>query len=161
MTGPRIVISPFQSSIAVWRSVYLQQTVLELSAEAIEAISCAAQVVSRIVQSGEIAYGITTGVGQLAGTRIDTADLKTLQRNLVFANTVGVGDPLPAGIVRLIIALKMASFAAGASGVRPAVAQFLVEMLRSLSKCSVAIFCHVFRAKAQLVRQEILRRSRI
>ncbi len=69
---------------------------------------------------GEPVYGINTGFGKLASVRIASADLETLQRNIVLSHAAGVGEPTPAPIVRLMMALKLASLAQGASGVRPA-----------------------------------------
>ncbi len=71
-----------------------------------------------IVRKGEPVYGVNTGFGKLASVRIDAADLETLQRNIVLSHCAGVGDPLPADVVRLMMALKLASLARGASGVR-------------------------------------------
>ena len=71
-------------------------------------------------RKGEPVYGINTGFGKLASVRIDAADLATLQRNIVLSHAAGVGEPMPARVVRLMMALKLASLAQGASGVRPA-----------------------------------------
>src|ERR1019366_2102077 len=64
-------------------------------------------------------YGINTGFGKLAQTRIAAADLAKLQRNLILSHAAGVGAALDDSVVRLILALKAANLAAGASGVRP------------------------------------------
>ncbi|MFT6571517.1 MAG: histidine ammonia-lyase, partial [Sphingomonas echinoides] len=74
-------------------------------------------------------YGINTGFGKLASVRIDTADLVTLQRNIVLSHAAGVGDPMPVPVVRLMMALKLASLAQGASGVRSATVALLEQML--------------------------------
>ena len=63
---------------------------------------------------------MNTGFGRLAQTHIPNDQLELLQRNLVLSHAVGVGDPLPAGVVRLMLALKIASLARGYSGVRRA-----------------------------------------
>ena len=74
---------------------------------------------ARIVAKGEPVYGINTGFGKLASVRIDAADLETLQRNIVLVHAAGVGEPMPVAVARLMMALKLASLAQGASGVRP------------------------------------------
>ncbi len=71
----------------------------------------------------------TPGFGKLASVRIDTADLARLQRNIVLSHAAGVGEPLPVSITRLMMALKLASLAHGASGVQPATLDFLETML--------------------------------
>jgi histidine ammonia-lyase len=63
-------------------------------------------------------YGVNTGFGKLASVKIAGEDTATLQRNLILSHCAGVGEPAPAGIVRLMMALKLLSLGRGASGVR-------------------------------------------
>jgi histidine ammonia-lyase len=81
-------------------------------------VDAAAATVAAIVAKGDPVYGINTGFGKLASVRIGAADLATLQRNIVLSHAAGVGEPLPVPVVRLAMALKLASLAQGASGVR-------------------------------------------
>lgn len=92
-------------------------------------VEAAAAAVLRIVEGGEAAYGINTGFGRLARTRIPDDQLDLLQRNLVLSHAVGVGRPLPPPVVRLVLALKVASLARGHSGVRPVLVERLVALL--------------------------------
>ncbi|MBP11275.1 MAG: histidine ammonia-lyase [Acidiferrobacteraceae bacterium] len=85
--------------------------------------------VEAVVASANPAYGINTGVGKLAQTRIAAADVTTLQKNLVRSHAAGVGDPLPIPVVRLALALKALSLAQGYSGVRPEIIVWLLQML--------------------------------
>ena len=78
---------------------------------------------------GEPIYGINTGFGKLASVRIEADDLERLQRNIVLSHAAGVGDSMPVPVARLMIALKLASLAQGASGVRPATLDLLGAML--------------------------------
>ena len=70
----------------------------------------------RILAKGEPVYGINTGFGKLASVRIADRDLATLQRNIVLSHAAGVGEPMPAPVVRLMLALKLASLGAGRIG---------------------------------------------
>src|SRR5690606_7864946 len=81
-------------------------------------IAASADAVAAIVDRGEPVYGINTGFGKLATVRIAPADLEALQRNLVLSHSAGVGAPVPRSIVRLMMVLKLASLAQGASGIR-------------------------------------------
>lgn len=74
-------------------------------------------------------YGINTGFGILANTRVAPNDLEKLQENLIFSHAVGVGDPLPVPIVKLVMLLRANVLAMGYSGVRPETFQLLVEMI--------------------------------
>ncbi|MBC8024815.1 MAG: aromatic amino acid lyase, partial [Steroidobacteraceae bacterium] len=89
---------------------------LSISEPAYAAIDRGAAAVAAIVQRGQPAYGVNTGFGRLAQTHIPKDQLELLQRNLVLSHAVGVGDPLPAAVVRLMLALKIASLARGYSG---------------------------------------------
>ena len=77
---------------------------------------------------GEPAYGVNTGFGRLAQTHIPNDQLELLQTNLVLSHAVGVGAPLPAPVVRLTLALKIATLARGYSGVRRELVDALVKL---------------------------------
>ena len=101
---------------------------LTISPAAYAAIDRGAAAVAQIVARGEPAYGVNTGFGRLAQTHIPNDQLELLQRNLVLSHAVGVGDPLPAGVVRLMLALKIATLARGYSGVRRELVDALVRL---------------------------------
>ncbi len=101
---------------------------LSISDAAYAAIDRGAAAVAQIVARGQPAYGINTGFGRLAQTHIPNDQLELLQRNLVLSHAVGVGDPLPATVVRLMLALKIATLARGYSGVRRALVDALVKL---------------------------------
>jgi histidine ammonia-lyase len=106
---------------------------LSISAGAAAAIERSAEAVAAIVRRGAPAYGINTGFGRLAQTHIPNDQLELLQSNLVLSHAVGVGDPLPTRVVRLMLALKIQSLARGHSGVR----RELVDALISLYNADV------------------------
>jgi histidine ammonia-lyase len=76
------------------------------------AIAASSAAVARILASGQPAYGINTGFGRLAQTRIPADELERLQTNIVLSHAAGVGPLLDDATVRLVLALKVASFAA-------------------------------------------------
>ena len=88
-----------------------------------------AQTIADIAASGQVVYGVNTGFGLLANTRIERDDLETLQSNLVLSHATGVGPALPDAVVRLILVLKIASLAQGASGVRRSTIEALQALL--------------------------------
>ncbi|MEY4303486.1 MAG: histidine ammonia-lyase, partial [Pseudomonadota bacterium] len=73
-------------------------------------------------------YGVNTGFGKLANQRINKEQLHTLQLNLIRSHSVGVGEPLSAPIIRLMMATKAASLARGYSGVREVVIDTLLAV---------------------------------
>jgi histidine ammonia-lyase len=123
-----VVLNPGVAGLAEWRAIYRGATVA-LDASCRAAVDAAAALVARIVERAAPVYGINTGFGKLASVRIEAADLATLQRNIVLSHAAGVGDPTPTPIVRLMMALKLASLAQGASGVRLGTLDLLEAML--------------------------------
>ena len=86
-------------------------------------------VVERLVDAGEVVYGITTGFGDLATTFIPPADARRLQQNLLVSHAVGVGPALPRDVVRAMLLLRANTLALGHSGCRPAVVDRLLRFL--------------------------------
>ncbi len=122
------MLTPGDVSLAQWRAIYRGGPVT-LDPAAGPAIAQSAAAVGRILARGEPVYGINTGFGKLASVRIDDADLGTLQRNIVLSHAAGTGAPSPVPVVRLMMALKLASLAQGASGVRPQTIALIEAML--------------------------------
>ncbi len=94
-----------------------------------DGVDAGAATVARIVARGAPVYGINTGFGKLASVRIDAGDLAELQRNIVLSHCAGIGEPMPAPVVRLMMALKLASLAQGASGIQRQTLALLHAML--------------------------------
>ncbi|WP_457580473.1 histidine ammonia-lyase [Ensifer canadensis] len=92
-------------------------------------IGKAAKRIAEIVAGNAPVYGINTGFGKLASIKIDSADVATLQRNLILSHCCGVGQPLAENIVRLILSLKLVSLGRGASGVRLELVRLIEAML--------------------------------
>jgi histidine ammonia-lyase len=113
--------------LRAWASV-LDGATLPLDPACREAIDRGAAAVARVVASGATVYGVNTGFGKLASVCIPERDLAALQRNLILSHACGVGPALPAPTVRLMLAMKAASLARGASGVRWDVVAMLEAM---------------------------------
>ena len=88
-------------------------------------------VVDSIERQGEIIYGVNTGFGSLANQQINASQARKLSRNLIVLCVCGVGKPLPEDVVRGIMLIRANMLAKGHSGVRPLVAQTLIEMLNA------------------------------
>ena len=100
-----------------------------LGPEARRRLEAARAVVEDVIARGEVVYGVNTGFGELSRVHISDGDLATLQQNLLRSHAAGVGEPLPDEVVRGMLLLLAASQARGHSGVRPVVAERVVEML--------------------------------
>jgi histidine ammonia-lyase len=116
-------------SLADLRRIYERPVVFKLSAHDRGQITSAGALVDKIVTAGEAAYGINTGFGLLAQTRIPGEQLELLQRNLLLSHAAGVGEPLPDAVVRLILALKVNALARGHSGITMQLMDALLALL--------------------------------
>ncbi len=102
---------------------------LSLSPELEQAIDrCRSYLETKLnAETGAAIYGVNTGFGDLASTRVDAKELSELQRNLLVSHSCGVGDEVPAEIVRAMVLLKIRSLGRGYSGVRLETVQRLVD----------------------------------
>ena len=116
-------------SLATLRRIYEQPIRYRLEVADRERIAAATGLVERIVATGDAAYGINTGFGLLAQTRIPTEQLELLQQNLLLSHAAGVGEPLPDAVVRLTLALKINALARGHSGVTLELVEALMALL--------------------------------
>jgi histidine ammonia-lyase len=123
-----VTLQPGKVSLDDWRTIHRGAGV-RLDRACAPAIAASAQAVDAIVARGAPVYGINTGFGKLASVRIEAGDLARLQHNIVLSHAAGLGKSAPPDEVRLMLALKLASLARGASGVRPATVALLEAML--------------------------------
>ena len=126
--GARIVVMPGTVGLDVLARVLAGATV-ELDVSFWPRVEAAAEIVAKAARTDVPAYGINTGFGKLASTRIAPDQTTLLQRNLILSHCCGVGPATPDPIVRLMMALKVISLGRGASGVRRGVIEQLQGML--------------------------------
>jgi histidine ammonia-lyase len=124
-----VTLRPGEVGLGDWRSIYRGADVRLDPAAHDGPIAASAVAVERILARGEPVYGVNTGFGKLASVRIEARDLAALQRNIVLSHAAGVGKPSPVPVVRLMLALKLASLAQGASGVSPQTVALLEAVL--------------------------------
>ena len=124
-----VILHPGSVPLADLEAIYRSDIAARLDDSFRAGIARAAARIGEIAGGKDAVYGINTGFGKLASVRIAPDDLATLQRNLILSHCCGVGAPLPADIVRLIMALKLISLGRGASGVQPATVELIEAML--------------------------------
>ncbi len=81
------------------------------------------------IAAGRTIYGVNTGFGALSDTPVPDDKLADLQRNLLRSHAVGVGEPLPPGVTRALLALRAHTLALGSSGVTPQLLDALLALL--------------------------------
>ncbi len=124
-------LSPGALSLSDLRCIANGGVKLTLDPACHAAIDAGARAVRDVVDKGDTIYGVNTGFGLLARTRIDDAQLQTLQRRLVLSHATGLGAPLADDVIRLVLALKAGSLALGHSGVRREVVEALVALFNA------------------------------
>lgn len=90
--------------------------------------ACRAYLDKKIASGNDLFYGINTGFGYLQNVQIDKSQLEQLQSNLLQSHACGMGEEVPAAIVKMMLALKIKSLSYGHSGVQTATVQRLVDM---------------------------------
>jgi histidine ammonia-lyase len=113
------------------RAVLHHEVEVQLGAPALQKITASRAVIERIENQDDPVYGVNTGFGLLAQTRIARERLVQLQRNLVLSHAAGTGPLLDDAVVRLVMVLKLISLARGYSGVRPQVLHCLIALLQA------------------------------
>ena len=102
---------------------------VKISETAMDKIRECRKRVDRITDSGQVAYGITTGFGDLARVQVSEEMSKQLSNNLVLSHSVATGEPYSEEQVRGMMLLLVNAFCHGVSGLRPEVVKTYVEML--------------------------------
>ena len=124
-----LTIKPGQLSLNDLRQISRRHVKLSLDDSAISAIHASTQVVNDVIAENRTVYGINTGFGLLANTRIAPEDLEELQRSIVLSHAAGIGELMNDKTVKLIMALKVNSLARGFSGIRLEVIEALLTLI--------------------------------
>ena len=128
-SGTTIVLTGAELTVADVESVALGRSGVRLDPGARRRVEEARAVIDRLVASGEVVYGVTTGFGSLASTFVPPERARELQERLLLSHAAGVGEPLPTPVVRAMLLLRANTLALGHSGCRPEIIERLCEML--------------------------------
>ncbi|HEK1683796.1 TPA: histidine ammonia-lyase [Pseudomonas putida] len=102
---------------------------LELAPQVWARIDNAQAIVRRIVDSGERAYGVNTGLGALCNVSLQGEQLSALSRNTLLSHACGVGPALPEEQTRAIICAAIVNYSHGKSGLQRSVVEALLALL--------------------------------
>ncbi|VAV95138.1 Histidine ammonia-lyase [hydrothermal vent metagenome] len=120
---------PGEISHKQWRAMQNAPVSVSFAQEHWQAVEQSAETILAILAKGETVYGVNTGFGKLANTRIADADLQRLQKRIVLSHCAGVGPALSETLTRLIMVMKLASLMRGYSGVQPETLHLLASMI--------------------------------
>ena len=104
---------------------------VELSEAARQRVERGRRVLEALLAGGARIYGVNTGVGGNVGISISNENASLLQENLVRQLGCATGEPLADDVVRAAMLLRVATFATGASAVRPELVEALAAMLNA------------------------------
>ncbi len=117
--------------LAELRRVYAGPVTVSIEPSALAAVREAHAATLRLAAADAPAYGINTGFGLLAQTRIAPAQRALLQRNIILSHSSGVGPLLDDAVVRLTLVLKLASLLQGFSGASIELTRFLERLINA------------------------------
>jgi histidine ammonia-lyase len=126
-----LCVNPGQLTLSELRRVVKEKVVLSLDSSCHEAVKKSSDAVSRVIEEDRVVYGINTGFGLLANTRIGVEDLELLQKSIVLSHAAGIGDLMSESTVRLMMTLKINSLARGFSGIRLQVLDALIALVNA------------------------------
>ncbi|MBR9728611.1 histidine ammonia-lyase [Shewanella intestini] len=131
MTALTLTLKPGELTLAQLRQISRQGVQLSLAETAKAEINHSAGIVQQVLNEGRTVYGINTGFGLLANTKIAPDDLQLLQRSIVLSHAAGIGQNMHDATVRLMMVLKINSLSRGFSGIRLEVIEFLIALVNA------------------------------
>ena len=131
MASDLFTIKPGTLTLADLRNLHESGRPVALDPGCWPAVAASADTVSAVIREHRTVYGINTGFGSLAHTRIADDQVTELQRRLVLSHAAGVGPLLDDRTVRLMMILKVNSLALGFSGIRRPVLEAMVTLINA------------------------------
>ncbi|WP_119461044.1 histidine ammonia-lyase [Rhodospirillaceae bacterium SYSU D60014] len=125
------LITPGSLTLTVLRALAEEDRPIAVDPACWPAVEDSSDTVQMVLKEGRTAYGVNTGFGSLARTRISDNEVAELQRRLVLSHSAGTGPLLPDRLVRMILILKINSLARGYSGIRREVIEALVALVNA------------------------------
>jgi histidine ammonia-lyase len=122
-------IIPGKLTLQDLRRVRDERTQVTLDSSAKEKIDKAQKTILKILDEEKTVYGVNTGFGLLANTKIKKEDLDDLQRRIVLSHSAGIGNYVSNATVRLMMILKINSLSLGFSGIRLEVIETLMKLI--------------------------------
>jgi histidine ammonia-lyase len=124
-----IILTGAALTVADVEAVARHGAIAILDASARDRVQEARDLIERLVTSGAVVYGVTTGFGDLATVSIPPQDTERLQENVLMSHAAGVGQPFPREIVRAMLLLRANTLSLGHSGCRPLLVDRLLAFL--------------------------------
>lgn len=127
----KLTLKPGQLDLKQLRRVMAEPLRLSLAPACLAKIDESTATVRQVIAQGRTVYGVNTGFGLLANTRIPDEELKQLQRSIVLSHAAGIGALMQESTVRLLMVLKVNSLARGYSGIRLQIIEALISLINA------------------------------
>lgn len=128
-TKNSVVLDGHSLTLEQFVSVARHGAAVCLSQEAEERLGASRRLAEKISEEKRVAYGITTGFGDFANVAVPEHMSNLLSTNLILSHCTGTGEPYADEVVRGMMLLRLNALCCGLSGVRPVVAELLMELL--------------------------------
>src|SRR5215831_9887669 len=127
----QFLLNPGKLTLTDLQTLYESDRPIRLDRRCWAAVKASADTVQAVIREKRTVYGVNTGFGSLAHTRIADDQVAELQRRLVLSHAAGTGPLLSDEIVRLVLILKINALARGFSGIRRIVIEALIKLLNA------------------------------
>jgi len=127
----KLIINTKPISLSKLKNIWKEDVTVSLDGVAEKKIKSSVKVVRDAIDNNKSIYGVNTGFGPLANTRVKEKELSLLQRNLVVSHATGVGEDFPIPVVRLAMILKLNTLAQGFSGVTLDLVDFFRDLINN------------------------------
>lgn len=124
-----IVIDGEKLNISDVVKVSLEREKVEVLSDAESSVNRSNQYLNELIESDKAVYGVNTGVGELAGVRVERDKIRELQLNIIRSHSACVGEPAPDEVVRAIMLILSNTLLRGNSGIRFKVIKTIVDLL--------------------------------
>lgn len=125
----QLKLIPGELTLQDLRRVSNESLHVKLDESAISNIKASSKMIVKILDEEKTVYGVNTGFGLLANTKIFKEDLEDLQRRIVLSHSAGIGEYVSNDTVRLMMLLKINSLSLGYSGIRIETIEALIRLI--------------------------------
>ncbi|MFB4160195.1 histidine ammonia-lyase [Geomicrobium sp. JSM 1781026] len=126
-----ITLNGHSLTIVQMKKILFDKERIQIDDLSLEKVKTSREAVERIVEDGDVVYGINTGFGKLSDVPVPKEDVVALQRNLIHSHACGVGEPFPEPVGRAMLILRLNALLKGVSGVRPVIVHTLKDMINA------------------------------
>lgn len=126
-----ITLNGHSLTIVQMKKILFDKERVQIDDSSLEKVKTSREAVERIVEHGDVVYGINTGFGKLSDVPVPKEDVEALQRNLIHSHACGVGEPFPEPVGRAMLILRLNALLKGVSGVRPVIVHTLRDMINA------------------------------